>query len=487
MRGIRFQIRPPLAVPHPNRADIACFTGFVRRRARSPLTPELARWFQAQGWSEGPYRRDLDTLLDVPAPVDTWDTFDRLYDWERRDPSGGTLMGAAVRSFFAQGGRKCYVVRSGDPWDLRTSREFRMAALGRLIPGHPGALDAAPGDRRSWHGVAHLFGLPEVSFLCVPDLADAVALDRGMVAVDPPSPPSSPEVFVTCPPAQTAAPLDVPAQPFAAPRCDQAAYGEWVRAVRAIGEFLRRWRREVQFVAALPLPHESANLRAAVELAAGDEFVQLAYPWVRTPGAANLPEMVESPDGVLAGVLARNAMTRGAFATAAGLHLGDLYDTLPRLNRHEEDQLQDGVSIFGRTPQGWRLLSDVTASANSAYRPASANRLVSLLVRAARVLGEDMTFEPSGERLWARIRNRMSALMLGLYQAGALDGATAKEAFQVRCDRSTMSQNDIDNARVVVEIQFTPTFAIESITVVLAMSEGGQASLVSTTAREAAA
>ena len=110
-----------------------------------------------------------------------------------------------------------------------------------------------------------------------------------------------------------------------------------------------------------------------------------------------------------------------------------------------------------------------------------------MLVRAARVLGEDMTFEPSGERLWSRIRNRMSGLMTGLYQAGALDGATPQDAFRVRCDRSTMSQNDLDNGRVVVQIVFTPSFSIESITVVLALSEGGQASLVSAAPQEAAA
>ncbi len=487
MRGIRFQIRPPVAAPHPNRTDIACFAGFVRRRAASPVTAEVAAWFQTQGWSDGPYRRDVDALLDIPVPVDTWDTFDRLFQWDRRDPSGSTLMGAAIRSFFAQGGRKCYVIRAGDPWDLRTTREYRAATLGMLIPGYPDSFDAAAGDRRSWHGVAHLFGLPDVSFLCLPDLADAVALDRGAVVVDPPPPPSSPEVFVICSGSETSAPLDVPAQPFAAPRCDDAGYAEWARAALAVAAFLRRSRREVQFVAALPLPDESANALAAVGLVMGSAFLQVAYPWVRTPGAANLPERLESPDAILAGVLARNAMTRGAFATAAGLHLADVFDAAPLLNRRDEDLLQDHVSVFGRTPGGWQLLSDVTVSGDPTYRPASVNRLVSVLVRAARVLGETMTFEPSGERLWSRIRNQMSALMLGLYQAGALDGATAQDAFGVRCDRSTMSQNDIDNGRVLVEIRFTPSFPIVSITVVLAMSEGAQATLVSDSTQEAAA
>jgi hypothetical protein len=59
-------------------------------------------------------------LLDVPVPIDTWDVFDRLFEWERRpldrsDQFATSYLGAAVRSCFAQDGRKCYVVRVGVP------------------------------------------------------------------------------------------------------------------------------------------------------------------------------------------------------------------------------------------------------------------------------------------------------------------------------------------------------------------------------------
>jgi phage tail sheath protein FI len=141
--------------------------------------------------------------------------------------------------------------------------------------------------------------------------------------------------------------------------------------------------------------------------------------------------------------------------------------------------LLERVSLLGPTPGGLRVLSDVTTSLNNSYRQANVNRLVSIIARAARRLGEDIVFETSDQRLWARLREHLSRLLLGLLRSGALRGQTPAQAFEVRCDRSTMSQNDIDNGRVIALVQFNAAAAIEQITVVLSMDEGGQVSLVS--------
>jgi phage tail sheath protein FI len=90
-----------------------------------------------------------------------------------------------------------------------------------------------------------------------------------------------------------------------------------------------------------------------------------------------------------------------------------------------------------------------------------------------------MVFANSGEGLWRRLRSGLEALLLGLWGAGALDGASAAEAFAVRCDRSTVTQNDLDAGRVIARIELSVAHPIERITVVLAMDEGGQVSLVS--------
>jgi hypothetical protein len=361
--------------------------------------------------------------------------------------------------------------------------------------------------------VGHLFGLPDVSFLCLPDLADAVGADREQVTL-PRYVPRFEEQFVECSEPVPPPPADSLARLFSAPRCGDEEYKDWATALFLTTDLIARNLREVQMVASVPIPKAGAGLGAASKAerdlmefftsegrllssplsrqqnGLSSAFLQLAYPWPRTPGSQNLPEQVESPDAVLAGLLARNALTRGAFRSAAGSHLADVYDLYPSLPRHQMMKrhadgrsknspgrsLMERVSLFGVTPGGFELLSDVTTSLSESYRPASVSRLVSVIIRAARRLGEDRVFESSGERLWSQLRESLNALLSGLLEAGALRGATPSEAFDVRCDRSAMTQNDIDNGRVIAVVQFDAAVPIERITVALAMDEGGQVS-----------
>jgi hypothetical protein len=550
MNRLVFEVQAPVVAADPNRADIACFAGFVARRKNTAVPAPVMRWLEEQGWTAPARNRpDIDDLLDVPVPIDSWEVFDHLFEWERRllndtGRLGTTYLGAAVRSFFSQGGRKCYVVRVDDPWTYMPTppeglspaearlyaRCRRVSKMRKLLPGFqlPGdcfslpqslppdedhiGLESSPVDRLSWRGIGHIFGLPDISFLCLPDLPDAIrAEDEPIDLVEYPQ--TDREVFVECSAGEEAAPIDRGARFFRAPRCDDEGYRLWVSALRIAANLISRRQREVQLVAAIPIPdRDSAAERDLYGFLArpnegslsqtldasltglSSVFVQLAYPWVRTPGSSDLPERLESPDAVIVGILARSALTRGAFHSAASLPLGDVYDLFPILRRslmfgsperrasrnRLAQTLLARVSLFGPTPAGLTLLSDVTTSLDESYRPAGINRLVSAIVRAARRLGEASTFEPSGEQVWASVRERLNIMLAGLLADGGLSGESEDDAFQVRCDRSTMSQNDIDNGRVVAEIRFQAAAPVEQITIVLALDEGGQVSLIST-------
>src|SRR5262245_26090174 len=151
MPGLQFIDEMPVAASHPNRADIGCFAGFVRLRQPFTLGTELLRWFDEQGWSKGPYRRPgYAELLDVPVPIESWQSFNSFFDWEDRTGdrlNGAAYLGAAVRSFFAQGGRKCYVVRMGDPWVALAPRSVRAPRVAQLLPGYPIQFQPSPADR----------------------------------------------------------------------------------------------------------------------------------------------------------------------------------------------------------------------------------------------------------------------------------------------------------------------------------------------------
>jgi hypothetical protein len=380
------------------------------------------------------------------------------------------------------------LVGSATEGDRQTLIGTRIAAL---IPGFPERFAALPADERSaWHGMAHLFGLPDVSFLCFPDLAEIVAAPPQPAEPPDCEPAEIPERFVVCAAGATAAPADTIGRRLPAPRCDDDGYGVWAAAIRLAAEALRRLLPEVQLVAAVPTPVAAdsppidAWLGGELEEGIASAFVQLGYPWARTPGSANLPGGIESSEGVLAGVLARNALTRGAFRSAANAGLGDVIDVEPpprRLDLLRRDgpgsSLLERVSLLGPTPGGLRLLSDVTTSLDPTFRPASIGRLTASLLRAARRLGEETTFESNGERLWAHLRDRLGGLLRRLYEAGALRGATADAAFSVRCDRSTMTTRDLDEGRVIATIQFDPAVPVGRIAIVLTINDGGGVTL----------
>lgn len=544
MSRIVFQPALPVVRSAPNRADIACFIGFVSPRPGATIPPNIATWLDQQWLLKGKDAVKLHTLLgqqtqitvqdisihDVPLPLDDWAVFDRLFAWDQRtsDPDdGATYMGCAVRSFFGQGGRKCYIISVGPSFPFETPRTkvqkdgpaAREDLIAQLVPGYfgDGLIHVSPVDRSNWSSIGHLFGLPEVSFVCLPDLGD--------LACDPPAPepkisepPPPEEHFVEC-----STPLpeqkDEVQPSFAAPRCDEAGYQRWRNVIGKLQDFalLDPLIHEMQLIAAVPIPLEGTeaagdilgyisvpdplhggnpgdaqpqqfllNPSLAEPAPRTNAFVQLAYPWLRTKGSVSLPDGLEPPEGALAGLLARNALTRGTFNSATKIPVNDVFDIYPLLHPAETEtpgladpgyrvpmpkrNLVQRVSLFAPTPHGTSLISDVTIHPDEMYRPARVNRLVTVIVRAARTLGEAHVFDGNNEQTWALLRLHLSELMTRLYAGGALDGDRVEQAFQVTCDRSTMTQNDIDNGRMIASIAFNPAASIETITVLLSIS-----------------
>jgi hypothetical protein len=507
---LEFETARPSAPAAPQRTDIACFIGHVARRG-SPVPPEVIADLRAAGWIDGPWRRrdaaQITALEQLPVTVESWEAFDRLFDWRSRPVSAdgpatcATYVGAAVRRFFAQGGQRAVIVRTGDPWPYveraggRTAnREDRVR---RIVPTLPVAdvpqRPFDPTDPRTWRGIQHLYGLAEVSLVCLPDLADACATDP---AVADPTIPLVPidEGFAECSDVQPAATEDLSLRRILAPRCDANGLAAWVRVAGGARDFLVRHRRDVVFIGALPLMTAAAAQRdplghlereRALVAARGEAdrassaFVQLAYPWLIARGTSDLPEFLEPPDGLLAGLVASTALARGTFRSVAGSVLPAVGGTEPVASwglgtGTPWARLAERVCLVAREPGGWALQSDVTTSPDIAWRAGGVTRMMASLLRAARATGEIEMFDANGPVLWARVRRHFEALLTEYWQEGGLGGATPDEAFEVRCDRSTMSQNDLDAGRVVVKITVLPVAAVERITVVMALSASGQ-------------
>ncbi len=300
---LRFETAAPPSPSARNRMDVACFVGFVPRRADTATPPSLARWLATEGWVDSVDAHpdaSAEELLHVPVPIESWDAFVHLFGWDERpleanltSPMAATYLGVAVRAFFAHGGRRCVVVRCGDPWPARSPRADRLAALDSAIPGYSGQ-PAERAERKSWRGLAVLHGLPEVATVCLPDLCDAVAEDIAAPTAETPAI-AWPEVFVECTAPPAGPPTGQTSYRVRAPRlAEGAGMADWYGAVRLVARFLSQHRRDVQLLAALPLPereapHASDMLSALLADGAlrgpdaggfAGRFVQLAWPWV---------------------------------------------------------------------------------------------------------------------------------------------------------------------------------------------------------------
>ena len=76
---------------------------------------------------------------------------------------------------------------------------------------------------------------------------------------------------------------------------------------------------------------------------------------------------------------------------------------------------------------------------------------------------EWVLFEPNGETLWGQVRNTIDDFLMNEWRSGVLKGTSAQQAYFVRCDRSTMTQNDLDNGRLICDVGVAPVKPAEFV------------------------
>jgi phage tail sheath protein FI len=188
------------------------------------------------------------------------------------------------------------------------------------------------------------------------------------------------------------------------------------------------------------------------------KYAALYYPWVVVPnplfrpGSASEPrEISVPPSGFVAGIYARNDVERGVFKAPANEVVRGALRFETDVNFAQQEVLNPlGVNCLRFFPgRGYRVWGSRTTSSDPEWKYVSVRRYFNYLERSIDVGTQWAVFEPNGERLWANVKETISSFLYNEWRSGALLGTDAKEAFFVRCDRSTMDQNDLDNGRLV--------------------------------------
>jgi hypothetical protein len=179
------------------------------------------------------------------------------------------------------------------------------------------------------------------------------------------------------------------------------------------------------------------------------------------------------PCGAVAGVFARTDTQRGVWKAPAGLDasLNGVPELSVPLTDAENGQLNPlglncirAFPVFGRVLWGSRTLRGADQLANEwKYIPV---RRTALFIEESLYRGTQwVVFEPNDEPLWAQIRLNIGAFMQNLFRQGAFQGQTPREAYFVKCDKETTTQNDINLGIVNIIVGFAPLKPAEFVVI----------------------
>jgi phage tail sheath protein FI len=170
------------------------------------------------------------------------------------------------------------------------------------------------------------------------------------------------------------------------------------------------------------------------------------------------------PCGMMAGIMARTDTQRGVWKAPAGLDatLAGIRGLEVNLSDAENGDLNPiGINclrtfpIVGSVVWGARTMRGADQLADE-YKYLPVRRLVLYLQESLYRGTQWVVFEPNDEPLWAQIRLNIGAFMNNLFRQGAFQGKTPREAYFVKCDKETTTQNDIDRGIVNIVVGFAP-------------------------------
>jgi uncharacterized protein len=201
---------------------------------------------------------------------------------------------------------------------------------------------------------------------------------------------------------------------------------------------------------------EPGDVRAAKSLL-DSKYAALYYPWVRVANPLSsadptAPQQIDlPPSGFVCGIYARSDIERGVFKAPANEVVTGALGLQRNVRFGEQEVLNPlGINCIRALPnRGIRVWGARTLSSDPEWIYVNIRRYFLYLEASIDAGTQWAVFEPNGPRLWDNIRTTVSDFLTNEWVSGALLGTTAQEAFFVRCDRSTMTQNDLDNGRLI--------------------------------------
>ncbi|XID90235.1 phage tail sheath family protein [Paenibacillaceae bacterium WGS1546] len=194
-------------------------------------------------------------------------------------------------------------------------------------------------------------------------------------------------------------------------------------------------------------------------------YAALYNPWLSVFDPLDKRNVFVPPSGTMAGIYSRSDTARGVQKAPANEVLRGVVGLDVQYNKGEQDILNPaGVNLIRSfTGQGIRVWGARTVSSNSLWKYVNVRRLFIFLEESIKTGTNWVVFEPNNDQLWARVQRTIDAFLTRVWRAGALMGNSPSEAFFIDIGRSTMTQDDIDNGRLICVIGVAPVKPAEFV------------------------
>lgn len=194
------------------------------------------------------------------------------------------------------------------------------------------------------------------------------------------------------------------------------------------------------------------------------------YPWLVGPDQfGEKGDLLRiAPAGHVMGVYARTDVTRGVWKAPANEVVHGILQFETAITKGEQDILNPlGVNAFRdfRTAnRGLRVWGARTLSSDPEWKYINVRRLFIFLEQSIERGVQFAVFEPNTESLWATVKQSISNFLITVWRNGGLEGVKEEEAFFVNVGYNvTMTQTDIDNGRMIVEVGVAPVKPAEFV------------------------
>jgi hypothetical protein len=227
---------------------------------------------------------------------------------------------------------------------------------------------------------------------------------------------------------------------------------------------------------AAPPPLDSLNDVQAQRQQFDTKYAALYHPWLTIPhpfppGPGSVPDYPIPPAGHMVGIYARTDIERGVHKAPANEVVRGVGGLQRILNKEQHDILNpypvniNVIRDFRPNNRGIRVYGGRCITSDSDWKYVNVRRLM-IFIEASVDRGlQWVVFEPNAEPLWARVRRSVSNFLTLLWRNGALEGTKPEEAYFVKCDRTTMTQTDIDQGRLICLVGVAPVKPAEFVIV----------------------